>query len=153
MRVAEFDTSNEPDARSFKGAWGVYPFLPSGNILVADMQEGLFVFEAFDESDCPQRRQMCRAPVSSTSVAIDNKAFTVLPNPAHDFITLSAQDNIEASFEVSLMDIAGRKIANRQVDFTRGTHIFELSNNIAPGMYLLSVTGKDFIFTEKVIIE
>ena len=153
VRIAEFDTSQLPDDDSFKGAWGVYPFLPSGNILVADMQEGLFVFEAIDGTDCSQRRQMCSTPVSSTSIEVNNNAFTVLPNPAHNFIELSTQDNIEASLAVSLMDIAGRKIANRQVDFKGGKHTFELPQNIAPGLYLISVTGEDFIFTEKVIIE
>ncbi|MBL4578537.1 MAG: choice-of-anchor B family protein [Flavobacteriales bacterium] len=28
------------------GAWGVYPFLPSGNVLVSDMRSGLFIFDA-----------------------------------------------------------------------------------------------------------
>ena len=28
---------------AFDGAWGAYPYLPSGNILVTDRQEGLFV--------------------------------------------------------------------------------------------------------------
>jgi choice-of-anchor B domain-containing protein len=28
---------------SFNGAWGVFPFLPSGNILISDMERGLFV--------------------------------------------------------------------------------------------------------------
>jgi choice-of-anchor B domain-containing protein len=30
---------------SFNGAWGVYPFLPSGNILISDMVRGLFVLK------------------------------------------------------------------------------------------------------------
>jgi choice-of-anchor B domain-containing protein len=41
--VAFFDTlpaSNDPN---FNGAWGVYPFLPSGTVLVSDIQGGLFV--------------------------------------------------------------------------------------------------------------
>ncbi len=29
----------------FQGAWGVYPFLPSGNILVSDMEQGLFIYD------------------------------------------------------------------------------------------------------------
>jgi choice-of-anchor B domain-containing protein len=29
--------------KGFHGAWGVYPYLPSGNILVSDMEEGLVV--------------------------------------------------------------------------------------------------------------
>lgn len=40
-----YDTNPSPNGTSFKGAWGVYPFLPSGNILVSDMQTGLWVFQ------------------------------------------------------------------------------------------------------------
>ena len=39
----EFDTSLET-GESFDGAFGVYPFAPSGNIYVSDIDEGLFVF-------------------------------------------------------------------------------------------------------------
>jgi choice-of-anchor B domain-containing protein len=38
-----FDTYPISDSASFNGAWGVYPFLPSGNILVSDINAGLFV--------------------------------------------------------------------------------------------------------------
>jgi hypothetical protein len=39
-----YDTS--PSAGGgFNGAWGAYPYLPSGRILVSDRQEGLFVLE------------------------------------------------------------------------------------------------------------
>ncbi len=40
-----FDTFPTPSANSanFNGAWGVYPFLPSGNILVSDIEFGLFI--------------------------------------------------------------------------------------------------------------
>jgi len=37
-----FDTSTRDHRENYEGAWGVYPFLPSGNVLVSDMQEGLF---------------------------------------------------------------------------------------------------------------
>jgi choice-of-anchor B domain-containing protein len=30
---------------TFHGAWGVYPFLPSGNILISDIERGLFVLK------------------------------------------------------------------------------------------------------------
>lgn len=46
-----YPTSNISNDRRYKGAWGVYPFLPSGNILVSDMQEGLFVIESIDDCD------------------------------------------------------------------------------------------------------
>lgn len=41
--TAFFDTHPESDAATFDGAWSVYPFFPSGNIVVSDIQRGLFI--------------------------------------------------------------------------------------------------------------
>ena len=41
--IAFFDTFPSSDATTFDGAWGVYPYLPSGNIIVNDIANGLFV--------------------------------------------------------------------------------------------------------------
>lgn len=43
---AYFDTSPGNDGVGFGGAWGVYPYLPSGTILVSDVQQGLFLLRA-----------------------------------------------------------------------------------------------------------
>lgn len=40
-----FDTYPVDDGAAFSGAWGVYPYLPSGNLLVSDIQGGLFVLQ------------------------------------------------------------------------------------------------------------
>ncbi len=42
IKVAEYDTF-EGQTISYDGCWGVYPFLPSGTILAADITNGLFV--------------------------------------------------------------------------------------------------------------
>ena len=44
-QVGFFDTYPAFDTTNFNGAWGVYPFLPSGNILVSDIQRGLFILK------------------------------------------------------------------------------------------------------------
>jgi choice-of-anchor B domain-containing protein len=43
VEVGYYDTSPFPPGEGFEGCWGVYCFLPSGNILCSDRQEGLFV--------------------------------------------------------------------------------------------------------------
>jgi hypothetical protein len=43
VALSYFDTFPTSDTASFNGAWGVYPFLPSGNILISDIQRGLIV--------------------------------------------------------------------------------------------------------------
>lgn len=41
--VGYFDTFSASDGASFNGAWGIYPFLPSGLIIASDISGGLFV--------------------------------------------------------------------------------------------------------------
>lgn len=41
--VAYIDTVPTDDGPNFDGAWAAYPFLPSGNMLVGDMSQGLFI--------------------------------------------------------------------------------------------------------------
>lgn len=43
ITVGRYDTYTQGSGNGFNGAWGVYPYLPSGNILVSDIDNGLFV--------------------------------------------------------------------------------------------------------------
>ncbi len=43
VEVGFFDTFPPSNNASFNGAWGTYPFLPSGNILISDINSGLYV--------------------------------------------------------------------------------------------------------------
>jgi choice-of-anchor B domain-containing protein len=44
--VGHFDTSPAYSGNGFHGCWGVYPWLPSGNILATDIEEGLYILKA-----------------------------------------------------------------------------------------------------------
>ena len=44
--IAYFDTHPESDAAGFEGVWSVYPYLPSGHILIGDINRGLIVVKA-----------------------------------------------------------------------------------------------------------
>ena len=45
VEVGYYDTSEDYSGGGFNGAWGAYPWLPSGNILVTDIETGLYVLE------------------------------------------------------------------------------------------------------------
>jgi choice-of-anchor B domain-containing protein len=45
VEIGFFDTFTPSNNASFNGAWGVYPFLPSGNIIVSDINSGLYVLK------------------------------------------------------------------------------------------------------------
>ncbi|TBN03292.1 choice-of-anchor B family protein [Hyunsoonleella flava] len=43
VETGYFDTYPEDDATAFDGAWNVYPYFESGNIVISDINRGLFV--------------------------------------------------------------------------------------------------------------
>ncbi len=66
QQVAWYDTyPDNADYNGYKGCWGVYPFLPSGIIIAADITYGLFVLqldESIDIADVPIDIQVNSAP-------------------------------------------------------------------------------------------
>ena len=44
VEIGFFDTWPNNDNDSFNGLWGVYPYLPSGNVIGSDLERGLFVW-------------------------------------------------------------------------------------------------------------
>jgi len=77
IQTWEYDTYAPLSYASYKGAWGVYPYLPSGNIIVSDMQTGLYIIE------------LSGAVTHIIDSEINN---TVYPNPAKHNLTIKNQN-------------------------------------------------------------
>lgn len=70
--VGYFDTfPNNNNYAGYWGCWGVYPFLPSGNIIASDRKYGLHVIR-FDET------------LSSTKDIFKENEVAIFPNPSSD---------------------------------------------------------------------
>ena len=54
--VGFFDTVPESDEAGFRGAWSVYPYFASGNILINSMDEGFFVVKPRNSPGRPTTR-------------------------------------------------------------------------------------------------
>lgn len=85
--VLHYDTYPGPDEQSYKGAWGVFPLLPSGNILVSDMQSGLLIFAGPGDS-CYQRQELtdlqagCNGVVTGAGMQLSEPGTVLYPQPA-----------------------------------------------------------------------
>jgi hypothetical protein len=52
VKVGEYDTYAAPTP-TYNGAWGCYPFFPSGNVVISDMSTGLYIFDFILDNPLP----------------------------------------------------------------------------------------------------
>ncbi len=45
LQVGRFDSYPPNDSVGFPGAWGTYPYLPSGNVLISDIDSGFYIVD------------------------------------------------------------------------------------------------------------
>ncbi len=133
-RIMFYPTSSRMHQdEKYQGAWGVYPFLPSGNILVSDMQEGLYVIKDFEES------------VGIEDV--DEIQFNLSPNPAYDELNLMGDDLVGMHYEI--FDAFGAAYANGALAANQRTiSIVDLPG----GVYFLSLSNGVLKSTQKFIV-
>ena len=136
--VGFYDTSTEFNYRSFKGAWGVYPFLPSGNLLVSDMQEGLFVLD------------VSQAVVGLSEAKKDR--FKVYPNPVLSEINVIGIQDFGGNYTITLTDVNGKLIMQEviQNDFMKVNNL-KLPAEIPAGMYVVTIFNSTFAESIKII--
>ena len=128
QEVAYYDTSDLTGG-TFSGAWGAYPWLPSGNILVTDRQEGLHVLSIDNLS--------FNAAELQSLIEIE-----VFPNPANTSFTLRLEETNWKN--ILIHDIQGKLIEthiNSKNEISRLT----VGKDWSAGTYILSVENHDNI--------
>tara|TARA_B100001057_G_scaffold89793_1_gene86041 strand:+ start:762 stop:2105 length:1344 start_codon:yes stop_codon:yes gene_type:complete len=132
VQVNNYDTYLPNDHISYRGAWGVYPYLESGNVLVSDMQTGLYIFELNN---------------SSTNTNEVENTISVYPNPISS--TFIIKNKIATRLDIC--DIFGRVVTSENLDYQ--TSILE-RKNISDGIYLFKFFNKNkLISTNKIIFK
>ena len=116
IQTWEYDTYSPNNHISYKGAWGVYPYLPSGNIIVSDMQTGLYIIE-----------------LSTTTTDLIENSFSnnIYPNPATNKFTITSKAN-----NITIYNSLGVKIKDQQLKEEKTTFS---RINLPNGIYLYSL--------------
>lgn len=130
--IAYFDTYPEGDSAAFNGAWSVYPYFKSKNIVVDDIERGLFVLRK-----------------SGTFSTPDDKldSFTLLPNPTSSTSTLSTTATNPIN-TVEIFNVLGQNIFQKE---NINKIKFELPiQNLSKGVYLIKINTN---ITKKLILK
>jgi choice-of-anchor B domain-containing protein len=139
--AAYYDTYSQAEYTGFEGAWGVYPFLPSGNILVSDMTNGLFVLKP------------------ATALGLQKNAVSaalkVSPNPFNGEISVSLNTGFSQDVTMTVFDMMGREILTESAKLEIGSNMLTIENlsGMPAGMYFLKVSGKGINASVKLLKE
>ncbi len=138
--LAEYDTHPENAVyNGYFGNWGNYPWLPSGNIIAGDMQNGLFMLKLSDGS------VGTKSPESQLVVQI-------APNPAHDLLNIRLQTPSIGEWWWRLCNTAGQMVSNGAVEAMTETSLHLAG--LPKGLYFVEIRdaeGKAVV--RKVVVE
>lgn len=130
--VAYYDTFEPDHYNSYMGAWGVYPFLPSGNILVSDMQTGLYVFE-IDYPDVTVVEEQSSVYAS------------VYPNPVREYLNVETLGSDLVCG--SIYNMQGQKVISFAFEGKEQVDVSMLSD----GFYILELDVREGVRRQKIV--
>jgi choice-of-anchor B domain-containing protein len=128
-----FDTYPESNSASFNGAWSVYPYFDSGNIIINDIERGLFVV-----------RESNTLEISENDMT---GKFSLSPNPTTSVSILKSDNNI-AIENVKIYSILGQEVYKKD-----NINAFEFvlpTKNYSTGVYLVKINN---FITKKLVIK
>ena len=120
--VGYFDTFPGSNGAAFDGAWNVYPFFASGNIVISDLDRGFFLVK--------------EANLDVTEAA--QLEFTIYPNPSEKNITISAKDQTINTIEV--YSILGQQVMSLTFSSDKNSQGLDISS-LDSGIYLLRINN------------
>ena len=120
----------------FHGCWGVWPYLPSGNIIASDISEGLFVMKP-------------NYGVGENEIISENAIVEIYPNPANKLVNFK-MPNLNENYDLIIMDTKGLIVKESAINSTN----LKLSiDGLNAGFYFFKISNANYSKTFKIIIE
>ncbi|MBU2969486.1 choice-of-anchor B family protein [Pseudoalteromonas sp. C2R02] len=129
VEIGFFDTFPSSNNSSFNGAWGVYPFLPSGLILLSDINSGLYVLK-----DNTKQKANDRLSFSSNALNVNTKGMVQIP--------VIREGNIELAASIDFETLDGSANASSDYTYVSGTLNWAAGDNTT--QYINLEINKDF---------
>jgi len=143
IRIGYFDPKDKGDSIKPKGFWGVYPYLPSGKILVSDMKYGLYVLDTMDGF-----------AVGIPKLQKSKFSVGVYPVPFKDELTIEIEALKKEEVTIEILDIQGRTcftIQGKKVKPGKNAIELNLGNNLTSQVYMLRIELGDEVISKRVL--
>ncbi len=121
--VGYFDSYPDNNNTSFHGVWSIYPYFSSGNIVISDIEGGLFIVRKSNTLEISDKQKLI---------------FSMYPNPTKNNITITSAKNPIATVEITNM--LNQKIIDKEYNnintitidlsvLTQGVYIVKINRN------------------------
>ena len=141
--AGQYDTYPANDGGTYNGAWGCYPYLPSGNTLISDIQTGLYVLH-FD-GGLPVELNSFSAIASGKNVKLDWSTATETNNQGFEI----QRNSSEGFYTIGFVAGSGTSTEPRNYSYE--------DNNLDNGVYVYRLKQIDFdgtsAFSEEITVE
>jgi len=129
--IGFFDSYPANNGTDFDGAWSVYPYLPSGNIIISDIDRGFF---------------LVKDPTVLGTNDVTVSEFSIYPNPAKTNINIQSQNS--PLTQVEIFNVLGQRILD--VNFSETTSKNIDISKLNSGMYLVKINN---LTTQRLIVK
>lgn len=128
-----FDTYPANDGAAFNGAWSVYPYFSSGNIIVSDIDRGFFVVRK-------------SGTLSVGDEELNEAGISVYPNPVNNKLKITSVNNSIKT--VMLYSLLGQKIIEKT---NNAISQVELDmTGLSEGFYFVKINNS---YTKKILVK
>ena len=128
-----FDTFPSSNSADFNGAWSIYPYFESGNIIISDIERGLFVVRASNN------------PLNTKDFNLDSK-FSLAPNPTKNNSKLTASKG-QTITSVEVYNVIGKKLFSKS-NINQDSIVLPTAH-LSNGLYLVKINNTT---TKKLVI-
>ena len=149
-KIDQFDTSIF-NGEGFNGAWGVYPFAPSGNIYISDQQSGLHIFELNTEPSSVDTDQ----EIQPGTFALYNN----YPNPFNPETRIQYEIGRASTVSLEIYNMLGQKVRTLQNGRkAAGSHEVvwnganDAGHQVSSGIYFYRLEAGDFVDTKRMLL-
>ena len=136
-KVAWYDTHpDEPEIYSgYKGCWGIYPYLPSKNIIASDLTYGIYVLKIDSQFTGIGQTEQLQNQVQ------------LYPNPSQKYLKLNGTELTSKLENYVIYDLTGKTVETG--NFNQGMEI--PIAHLVDGYYMILFTGNSYNFTSHFI--